>query len=74
MSREEDARVQVWTAACGKPAEDRLRKAFEAIPGGNQDVPLAPVLQPVHHSEPESGALVPGNPEARNLADAVPRR
>jgi Ran GTPase-activating protein (RanGAP) involved in mRNA processing and transport len=37
----------------GKHGGDRFRKALQPIHDGNQDVANAPVLELVHHPEPE---------------------
>ena len=56
----------------GKGRRDGVREAFEPINDGDQDVLHAPALEFVHHRRSEFGAFVVGNPEAENLADALP--
>lgn len=50
---------------------DRLGKALEPAHDGDQDVLEPPVLELVHHREPEFGTFVLGDPQAQNLTLAI---
>lgn len=56
-----DARLD---SRLGEGRVDRIRKAFETIHYGDQDVFDAAIAQVVHHREPELGPFVVGNPQA----------
>ncbi len=50
---------------------DGFGEALQPIHDGDQDVLHAPVLQLVHYRQPELGAFILSNPQAKNLAHPV---
>ena len=54
-----------------KGGGDRLGKALQRVHNSDQDVLNTPVLQLVHHRQPELGTLVFSDPKAQDLAQAV---
>ncbi len=57
---------RLWEG-CG----DGFGEALQPVDDRDQDILRAPVLQLVHHREPELGPFVLGDPEAKNLAQAI---
>src|SRR6056297_2220950 len=63
--------MHVWTMASGKAAVIASGKPFSPSTTAIRMSWTPPVLQLVHHRQPELGAFVLGEPQAQNLTLAV---